>query len=846
MKRLLMIFIILGLTLSVYADNYFNKMMIKERPQKMERKVLKSEIHKQAPAKMQKASEEFPGGLIYFEDFEPGGVWHRWTSGQIIPQPDPSYWHLTTWNALEDSSWWLANEDYGTYGGYANHWYQVLETPLFLMNDTAATFSFYHRFNIEGPAGAEDPYDGWDGINVRISVDSGATWQVLPFSTYNVSSSWAFGHPSQGFDEGPGVPAWAGTLNNWRKETIDLSEYCSADTAVMLRFAFASDMGYSTTDGGPDLWGWEIDSIEVYSPDTMFFANYGTTDDMVGKSIVFVPPPGGDLWHVAELDPTYSGDIPAYNDNPDFLPSGTHIATVQRGQDYFYIDSTYNKWMQNYYTTGPISLPDTTPIYIDLKQIPYFADDDYGDWWQVQVRPVDSTDFEGAWREWVQNSTTGEWYWAHWVYNNVAGLESWTDFSYYWGSLANTSPLDISRFAGQDVYLRIFFNSDGDDPLGPGLMIDDLAVFAPINPPALPDTFYVTPNGEDTTVTINFEPEDGVTYEIWRTTPGDQYIHWVGTLSNGESSWTDTSAVPFQIYYYGLRATVRYEGSSDWSMFQGTIVIPSILKEVGFDDAQRDSFFVPGGNYKLRHKVTAVKFTPKYYPVSFEAFKVYLDTTLINGRDPQGKGYFYIYNADPETGWPDSVLQEKQFSAGLTTGVNLIVLDSAVTINEGSFFIGWERQRYSPYISVDTSDPIDGNTYWNDTDTTWAQLTDMDAMIHVYMDTSSYPVVNIEDVQSIVADRFMLLQNYPNPFNPTTIVPFVVPANRTNAKVKVDVFNILGQKVITLFDGKAKPGLHKLEWNGKNELGKKVGSGIYLVRMKSGKTELYKRMLLIK
>ncbi len=833
---LILVFAVIGLS----AVNDLTQNDVLHKTQKPEYKVPVEQVKASQNNRLSKVNEDFPGGLIWFEDFEEGGIWHRWTSGQIIPQPDPNYWHLTTWNALGDSSWWLANEDYGNYGGYANHWYQVLETPLILLDDTSATFTFYQRYKIEDPAGVEDPYDGWDGMNVRISTDSGVTWQVLDFSTYNVTSSWAFGHPDQGMNEGPGIPSWAGTQETWRKETIDLSAYCNADTAIMLRFAFASDMGYSTEDGGPDLWSWQIDSIMVFSPDSLFFANYGTSNGMVGKSVLFVPPPGGDLWHVT----AHNNLVPPYEENPDFVPSGTNIAVVQHGSDNFSLDSTYNSWMQNYYTTGPIALPDTTPIYIDLLQLPYFADDAYGDWWQVQVRPVDSTDFEGAWREWTQNPNTGEWYWAHWVYNNVAGIEEWTTFSYYWGALPNTSPLDISRFAGQDVYLRIFFNSDGDEPLGPGLMIDDIVVFAPINPPEAPTNLNAEVNNEDTTVTITWDWEDGKTYEIWRTTPGDQYVHLKGITT--ESSFIDTTAEPFQVYYYTMRAAIQYEGTSDWSDFVGAYIVPSVLKEFKYDNSSWDGFYDPGKRVKM-----AVKFTPEYFPVSFNTFRVFLDTSQVYGRDWQGKGKFYAYNENPETGMPDSLLASKIISAGLETGMfNVIQFDETVQIDTGAFFIVYDRYTRSPHIAADTTSPIYLHTYSQVDDTTWTVVDSVNALIRVYVDTSkaNYP----QDTTAIgnrlpeIADRFILGDNYPNPFNPATTIPFVVPARAAGQDLRIDVYNILGQKVTTLFNGKAKAGLHKLEWKGLNSNGRQVGSGIYFYKLKSGDVQLYKRMLLLK
>jgi hypothetical protein len=90
---------------------------------------------------------------------------------------------------------------------------------------------------------------------------------------------------------------------------------------------------------------------------------------------------------------------------------------------------------------------------------------------------------------------------------------------------------------------------------------------------------------------------------------------------------------------------------------------------------------------------------------------------------------------------------------------------------------------------------------------------------------------------------FSLSQNYPNPFNPTTNFQFTLPKS---SHVKIEVFNIVGQKVATVVDGDMKPGEYTADWNGKDESGKTVSSGIYFYRMQAGDFSNMKKMVLIK
>lgn len=86
-------------------------------------------------------------------------------------------------------------------------------------------------------------------------------------------------------------------------------------------------------------------------------------------------------------------------------------------------------------------------------------------------------------------------------------------------------------------------------------------------------------------------------------------------------------------------------------------------------------------------------------------------------------------------------------------------------------------------------------------------------------------------------------QNYPNPFNPDTQIRFQLPADAT---VKLEIFNVLGQRVRLLASDNYAAGYHTLRWDGRNESGLSTASGIYVYRLTSGQTVLTKRMLLLK
>jgi hypothetical protein len=90
---------------------------------------------------------------------------------------------------------------------------------------------------------------------------------------------------------------------------------------------------------------------------------------------------------------------------------------------------------------------------------------------------------------------------------------------------------------------------------------------------------------------------------------------------------------------------------------------------------------------------------------------------------------------------------------------------------------------------------------------------------------------------------FALSQNYPNPFNPFTTIEYSLPER---SRVKIDVFNILGQKVRSLVDSEKSAGFYKITWDGTTTAGMPAASGIYLYRFQAGDYVETKMMLLMK
>jgi len=107
----------------------------------------------------------------------------------------------------------------------------------------------------------------------------------------------------------------------------------------------------------------------------------------------------------------------------------------------------------------------------------------------------------------------------------------------------------------------------------------------------------------------------------------------------------------------------------------------------------------------------------------------------------------------------------------------------------------------------------------------------------------SKPVTAIEEeVVSGLPREFALDQNYPNPFNSGTVIRFALP---NSEQIELAIYNLVGQKVATLVQGWRAAGSYTVKWDGRDDVGRGLASGIYLYRLATDKyTETRKLILL--
>lgn len=103
--------------------------------------------------------------------------------------------------------------------------------------------------------------------------------------------------------------------------------------------------------------------------------------------------------------------------------------------------------------------------------------------------------------------------------------------------------------------------------------------------------------------------------------------------------------------------------------------------------------------------------------------------------------------------------------------------------------------------------------------------------------------VGTEPETMLLPRRFELLPNYPNPFNPATTIRMNLAVSMA---VQVDVYNLLGERLVRLLDRELAPGYQTVRWNGRSGQGSEVPTGIYLVKVTAGKDAQIRKISLIK
>ncbi len=366
-----------------------------------------------------------PTEIIYQEDFENGlNSWTHWDG--TLPR---SMWHLDDFMTPEGYGLAWSMRD-SLNGWYLPHIYIYLEIPeITVPPDGHLNFDLNWNCRFYDDENAPN-----DGCFVKISNDGGENWNVI-FGYPDYTCDDLFNHPMD-----PIIPGWCGSSDGWLNADFDLSAYAGQD--VIIRYYFLSQNYTGLPD--PELYGVIIDNISV--GDYVHDFNDGNEQGMTYGSII---PTGGDIWHITEVDDA---------------PSPTNVMVCQNEE------GSYNIHMRNYLESPLIHLSDfADETRADFMLRGHFEDED----------DFPEVDFFG----WEISPDNGEnWFYMSNPYGEDEPNYVYTDAPEAWSSMTDVYSLNgrIDDYAGCEVKFRIYFQSDEDEPIGEGIMIDDYRIYQTI------------------------------------------------------------------------------------------------------------------------------------------------------------------------------------------------------------------------------------------------------------------------------------------------------------------------------------------------------------------------------
>ncbi|MBD3170403.1 MAG: T9SS type A sorting domain-containing protein [candidate division Zixibacteria bacterium] len=442
---------------------------------------------------------------------------------------------------------------------------------------------------------------------------------------------------------------------------------------------------------------------------------------------------------------------------------------------------------------------------------------------------VDLTDYFGATLEfWTKYDIETGFDYVYMYISNDGG-STWNLFHTFNGEGVDWTlfSADIGGYAGQQITFKFQLVSDGAYEVD-GMYIDDFSVYGSTEDTSPPLIIHQGPT-DSTSVPDDYETMVTVTDPSGVQTVTLSYMVDEGNTEviNPDSSAGDNYyfTVPYQTggshvnYFFTATDTEGNSGDSpEYHYVAGNVLY--------YDDGEPEYIY----QYQADNK-NVTRFTPDEQAILVTGMiKLYtdvshdLDTVDVSLWDADGSnpGDELI---TPFAVWPQSTLDKPE----AWTYVDFRGMGMEF---DDDFFFGFTYRSNLPVILGDS--PAIRNRSRTYIAGSWLPA-DADFHIRVIVD---YGQVGVDDNGGNTPVDFALNQNYPNPFNAQTTITYTLAGN---SDVKLEVYNLLGQKVATLVDGYQNAGIHAVNWDASE-----VSSGIYFYKLDAGDKVLTRKMSLLK
>jgi len=275
-------------------------------------------------------------------------------------------------------------------------------------------------------------------------------------------------------------------------------------------------------------------------------------------------------------------------------------------------------------------------------------------------------------------------------------------------------------------------------------------------------------------------------------------------------SWVITDTSDFEFYVVGDPCPDDGLFAAGHCLLEDVYLIISTDSEMEPDDTiEIDGQDYPVGNWAFGSPDTEPQFPPHdIFPAWFFMLGIgeFAEIGGIGNVVPDSAGWYF----DPSGGYVDSSIhigEIRRFDISIPEGITNIHID-AVSLADN------QRLIFAPF-SHDAG----------------------------YFDPESYPPTGIDNINPNVPSKIVLLESYPNPFNSETTIRFSLPAA---SEISLILYDLQGRHVNTLAMGVFDAGVRSVVWDGKNDAGQPVASGVYLIKLTAPGTVISRNVLLLK
>ncbi|AFH50099.1 Hypothetical protein IALB_2396 [Ignavibacterium album JCM 16511] len=321
--------------------------------------------------------------------------------------------------------------------------------------------------------------------------------------------------------------------------------------------------------------------------------------------------------------------------------------------------------------------------------------------------------------------------------------------------------------------------------------------------------------------------------------PGDVNNLFVGTdlgvftTTNGGNSWTQDNGsmgnVPVFDLDYRSSDNKIFAATHGRSMFVATLSGGGGTQtaQLIYDDGTPTSgYYWPNNN-----QGSANRMTPTLSNAQLINMQIYFVSIV------QGNATYKPIVMSSNSGTPGNDLINHPFktAASVPGWDNTDLTSYNITVNN-EFFIGLK------YNGTDRPtfgyDPTNNGRAWDYDGISWSAWNET-----YFFRATIQTTTSVAEITNIIPDKFEVSQNYPNPFNPSTKFRYALPEGRN---VKIIVYDIQGRQVAELVNNYQAPGTYEVTWNGKNDNGEIVSSGVYFYKIEAGNYSVSKKMIMLK